>query len=275
MLFAQIRNKIKHNNLCIKISRILKWDDFKSYINKRIIQHKMKKNQNIFESPLMRSIMYLPYFLNDDIQSTIIRTKNYYDIAALDFICKKWNNGKIGKELYGSSFIDVGSNIGNHSLYLFNECHASSSYNFEPIKDTFEILIKNISLNKLSNKAHLYNVALGSQNGKASLSYYDPRNIGMAQIINDNNGNFQVIALDNLDIQDNIKFVKIDVEGFELNVIQGMKETIKKYRPYIMIEIRHTLFDEINSILKKIGYDKIEINRNSELCNCLYFSREK
>ena len=274
MSLGQIRNIIQHNNLCIKISSILKWDDFKSFIHKKIIQYKMKKNQNIFQSPQMHSIMYLPYFADDDIQSTIVQTGNYYDKAALDFICKKWRNGKIGNELYGSSFIDVGANIGNHSLYFFNECHASSSYNFEPIKDTFEILKKNIILNKLSKKAYLYNVALGSQNGKASLSYYDPRNIGMAQITGDNNGDLQVIALDDLDIQDNVKFVKIDVEGFELNVIQGMQKTLKKYKPYIMIEIRHALFDEIDSILQKIGYDKIEMNRNKELRNCLYFSKE-
>ena len=149
MSLGQIRNIIQHNNLCIKISSILKWDDFKSFIHKKIIQYKMKKNQNIFQSPQMHSIMYLPYFADDDIQSTIVQTGNYYDKAALDFICKKWRNGKIGNELYGSSFIDVGANIGNHSLYFFNECHASSSYNFEPIKDTFEILKKNIILKKI------------------------------------------------------------------------------------------------------------------------------
>ena len=214
--------------------------------------------------------MYLPYYKIDDIQKTIVQTKNYYDFHVLDYICKKWNNGKIGKALRNSAFIDIGANIGNHTLYLFNECNAASSYNFEPIKDTFNILEKNIKLNGLLNKAHLFNLALGQKKGNASLSYYDPNNIGMAQITNDDYGELQVMPLDAINIQDDIKFVKIDVEGFELDVVRGMTETLKKYNPYIMIEIRHSLFSDIDDILKKLNYERIEINRNEDLQNCLY-----
>lgn len=219
----------------------------------------------------MHSKMYLPYYEFDLIQKDITKTKNYYEYAALDFVCQKWNNGKIGKELYGNSFIDIGSNIGNHTLYFFNECQALSSYNFEPVKDTFNILKKNIELNNLSNKARLYNIALGCKKGSASLVYYDKSNIGMAQLTNDENGTFQILPLDDVDVQDNIKLIKIDVEGFELQVIQGMINTIKKYKPYIMIEIRNEHSVKINKILKELNYNMIEINKDASLVNNLYY----
>jgi len=38
-----------------------------------------------------------------------------------------------------------------------------------------------------------------------------------------------------------------------------------------MIEIRHNLFNDIDTLLKKIGYNRLEINQNKELQNCLYY----
>ncbi|MBR5402350.1 MAG: FkbM family methyltransferase [Treponema sp.] len=270
-LLSQIHQWIQHNTICITLSKIIQWDKMKSFVQGFFSWLYMKKNHFIFRSSKMSSIIYLPYYRIDDIQSTIFKTNNYYEFNTLDYICNRWENGKIGKELNNAIFIDIGANIGNHSLYFFNECHAASSYCFEPVKDTFKILEKNISLNNLTNKAHLYNIALGQKKGRASLSYYNSYNIGMAKLSNDSEGEYQVVSLDELKINANIKFIKIDVEGFELDVIQGMVQTLERYSPYIMIEIRHNLFNDIDSLLKKLGYKRFEINQNEELQNCLYY----
>ena len=269
--FSQIHQWIQHNTICITLSRIIQWDKIKSIIYDFFSSLHMKKNHFIFRSSKMNSIMFLPYYRIDDIQSTIFKTNNYYEFNTLDYICNQWENGIIGKKINNAIFIDIGANIGNHTLYLFNECHAASSYCFEPVKDTFRILEKNIRLNNLMNKAHLFNIALGQKKGRASLSYYNSCNIGMAQLSNDSEGEYQVVSLDELEIKDNVKFVKIDVEGFELEVILGMIKILKRDTPYIMIEIRHNLFNDIDAILKKIGYNRLEINQNKELQNCLYY----
>ena len=77
-------------------------------------------------------------------------------------------------------------------------------------------------------------------------------------------GTIPVKAIDELFIENPIGVVKIDVEGFELNVINGMQKTIATFNPYIVVEIRHVLFEEINGILNGLGYNYIEIEPHIE-----------
>ena len=108
----------------------------------------LKHNDYIFRPPQpLKSIFYLPYVKKDFIQQLIYRKKQYFEQENLDYICKKWENGLIGHTLKNSSVLDVGANIGNHTLYYLNECHAKSAYCFEPVPDTFRILSKNIEIN--------------------------------------------------------------------------------------------------------------------------------
>ena len=106
----------------------------------------------------------------------------------------------------------------------------------------------------------MHNYAVGSSKGTASISHFDERNIGGTSIKEVNNGSIQVVPIDILNIGDNIGLVKIDVEGFEVNVIKGMIKTIQMNMPYIMIEIKHTHLEEIKQLLLPIGYDYTEIH---------------
>lgn len=77
---------------------------------------------------------------------------------------------------------------------------------------------------------------------------------GGTQIKSSNSGNIKIIAIDDMDIDDDIALVKIDVETFENHVIKGMVNTLKKYHPLIKIEIVKENFEEINEILTQLGY---------------------
>ena len=57
---------------------------------------------------------------------------------------------------------------------------------------------------------------------------------------------------DNLKVQSNACFVKIDVEGFDHKVISGMKKFLKKQKPVLLIEYNHSNFSDI--------YDKLKID---------------
>ena len=136
--------------------------------------------------------------------------------------------------------------------------NANKIYAFEPIKDTFEILRKNIELNSLQDKIYPFNIALGLQDGKASIKNRPVYNCGGTEIKNDDSGDLIVKNLDNIEIKEKIDFVKIDVEGFEAQVLLGAREFLKKHKPIMVIEIHIHNFDESHKALQSVGYEIIE-----------------
>ena len=135
--------------------------------------------------------------------------------------------------------LDIGANIGNHTLYWLKESprKAKYVYAFEVIDETFEILKKNIELNELQNRTTLFHFGLGANNTNASISSMSFTNMGATSIQEDINGKFVIKKLDNIKLNHKIDFVKIDVEGFELEVIKGAKEFLKKDKPMIWVEL--------------------------------------
>lgn len=223
-------------------------------------QLQLKKHNFIFSCSTLSSIFYLPLYKTDYIQQNILVDKNYYEIENLTMICKEWENGRVGRSLRGKCVVDIGANIGNHTLYFFQECGISEAICFEPLKNTFEILKKNIDINGLKNKVTLYNVAVGNDCETASIHFFDKTNIGATILTKDAHGCIPIISIDSLQIQQDVSLIKIDVEGFETFVIQGCIETIRKYKPYIMIEIRDEHLADISNILSPLGYKYYHTN---------------
>lgn len=222
-------------------------------------RYNLKKKSYIYSIPNLKAKFYLPLFKDDFIQQYIIYNKTYFEHDKLQFITQKWCNGLIGREIKNNILLDIGSNIGNHTLYFVLECDAKLVHCFEPIKSTFQILETNTKINKISNRVCLHNVAVGKCNGTATIEHYERENIGGTVLKEENKGDISVVSIDELGINDNICLVKIDVEGFEKNVIDGMIQTIKKCHPYIMIEIQERNFQYILNILQSFDYSFIHL----------------
>lgn len=203
----------------------------------------------------MKVHFYLPYYATDLIQQEIISTKQYYEKNLLDYICKQYQGGVIGRAIQDKAVCDIGSNIGNHTLYFMLECGAAWGYAFEPVKDTFNILKKNIEINNLSNRTEIFNVGIGEKSGKSDIISYDKGNIGGTVLEVNETGDIPIISVDSLNISREVALIKIDTEGFELKVIKGLLQTIRKYRPYIMIEIQKENIKEIKEIMHGQGYE--------------------
>lgn len=231
----------------------------------------MKRKNYVVKFDSITSRFFLPYYKNDYIQHTILKTKNYYERENLDFICKEWKEGIIGNIIQQSYVLDIGANIGNHSLYYLNECNAKGVYCFEPVKDTFRILEKNIVINKLSDRTTLNNVGVGVKTGQAKIGQYDINNIGSTTIELSKEGDIKVISIDELDIKGKIGLVKMDVEGFEISALQGMENTLRKNLPFISIEIRDYNKEEALSILTKFGYKYIELDKQDVYSDYLFY----
>lgn len=143
------------------------------------------------------------------------------------------------------TFIDIGANAGNHTLFmagLADEVHA-----FEPFPRVRAQLEDNLRLNRIGNvRVHPF----GLSHENASLPFYEgpEANLGAASFQashkEDNRylGNMQVRRGDEVAQELGIRagIIKADVEGFEKFVLEGLRETIRRDRPLIIIELSST-----------------------------------
>ena len=145
----------------------------------------------------------------------------------------------------GDTFVDVGSNIGLMSLsasqFVGQDGHV---YSFEPLAETFAILTKNIEMNKSSNIS-AYNIALGSSRKRAVIYRNLDINRASASLIKPvqkNSKGLEVLVetLDEFATKNNItniRMIKIDVEGQELEVLKGANNLLRSPNaPIICIE---------------------------------------
>ena len=115
---------------------------------------------------------------------------------------------------------------------------------FEPNPDIFPNLKQNT--NKLKN-CTIHNTALGDTTGKVSMQYETHTGTCHGK---DYNGSINLRTLDSYNFQD-VDIIKIDVEGFEVPVLNGAKQTILSQHPWIQIEA--------NKCGKRYGRSKVDI----------------
>ncbi len=142
----------------------------------------------------------------------------------------------------GDTVLDIGANIGFHTLY-FSELVGPVGHvlAFEPIPVNYNVLKKNLALNKVKNVS-LQTFALGEINEELNI-YIDPepKNPGAYNLFEKTNNNTSIISrvgdeiLRELDVN-RVDFIKIDVEGYEQFVLKGLVQTISNYKPKIIYE---------------------------------------
>ncbi|MBM3228373.1 FkbM family methyltransferase, partial [Candidatus Pacearchaeota archaeon] len=162
-------------------------------------------------------------------------------------------------------FIDVGANIGKYSIMVGKRLGDKVKViAFEPMPYTFEILKKNIELNKLKNIIP-FEYALGKKEERLDF-YLDREGVGGGahSLIKDNANITKnkigvcVKKLDDILKELKIKrvdLIKIDVEGAEADVLKGTEKTLKKYHPKIIFEAWNKEYlEKCKKILDKFGY---------------------
>lgn len=137
--------------------------------------------------------------------------------------------------------IDVGANIGTISLTMARIAHQGKVLSFEPSKKFFEILKKNIALNKKEAVVTSYNIALGKEDGY--LGFDEQKKDDTTFSFNE--ASLYKVKVSRLDsfTKDlaSIDLLKIDVEGYEEDVLLGTTETLKKTKVVIVEFITHNL----------------------------------
>ena len=149
--------------------------------------------------------------------------------------------------LNGQTVYDVGASYGDGAIW-WSKVHKAKVISFEPLPDIYKILKENISLNHVKVDAN--NFALG--NGSKVHSTRNGNMMGRSTDIKSDT--IMTTKLDDLDVK-NMDLLKIDVEGFESDVIAGATKTIKMYKPNIIVETHSfKLKRECHNMLTNLGY---------------------
>ena len=141
-------------------------------------------------------------------------------------------------------------------------------HSFEPDHVNFNRFLNNIKINIHKNIIPV-NKGLGNESGHFTLSVIDENNRGMNRIIGSNESlntsTIEVVTLDTY-VKENriphIDAIKIDVEGFEMNVINGAKDLLKRFRPLLFIELDEKNLNDQNSSPKELIKHLINLNYN-------------
>lgn len=150
----------------------------------------------------------------------------------------------------GGVFVDVGANVGAYSLRAASK--GMRVISFEPNPENARLLRRNAELNDVV--VDLRPHALGAAEGRASIS----QNGATSRIGSDMPGvDVDVRTLDGLQL-DRVDLMKVDVEGYELDVLRGAAQTLARTHPALLIEMHHWIGAEaeasIFEILRGAGY---------------------
>lgn len=181
----------------------------------------------------------------------------YYEWGVKKFILKHIKEYNV--------FIDGGSCIGAYSI-LLSKCDFRCIA-FEPIADNYDALLKNLELNKLSDKVVAYQIGLGNENIQARFKF-NAVNTGASSIDREDNSSDQLCEIRTFDsmildlkIEKKEKILfKLDVEGMETEALLGAADFIIKY-PNItfIIEYKHSGIDHVKAVLNTLADFEIGI----------------
>ena len=234
------------NNFLI-LDRIKAWRRIKATGDPVTIQVQNGQKLKLYPDSVLSESIYIGRFEN----------------AELDFVSRYLKKGDV--------FFDIGANIGLFSVVAAGKIQSTGKvYSFEPVRSTFLRLKENIKLNNLSHVS-LYNLGLSNSDGilemVTSSEGYDAWNSFGKPTAGSNfvNEKVEILKIDSWCQQNQISLVnlaKIDVEGWECNVLKGGEKLFSSSNaPDLIVEFTEencknaeTTCGQLYDILKDFGY---------------------
>jgi FkbM family methyltransferase len=158
------------------------------------------------------------------------------------------------------NMLDIGANIGVYSI-IFSKLidNTNKIYAFEPQEKIYNCLVNNIYNNECTNVLP-FNLALSNINTTYLMNadYSHKDNFGAFRICSEGTLSINSKIGDELELT-NVGFIKIDVEGHELEVLHGLSNTIKRDLPLLSIEIHESspTSNEAFSLIRNLGYNHV------------------
>src|SRR5208282_5971348 len=188
--------------------------------------YNLARGARLFEIPLFKRVFLFSYFLY----------KRWYEDPF-------WALGKRSPELFaGGDILDIGANIG-YTACVFAAARkpAAKIYAFEPDLASFATLEEIVRRKKLGDAVEIFNVAVGSADGSLEF-WHNEEHSADHRVVTEQfkssrpaAGKITMVAVTSVDnfvaahnLQ-KISFIKVDVQGFELVVCEGMRKTLEKF----------------------------------------------
>lgn len=164
----------------------------------------------------------------------------------------------------GDVFVDVGAHTGWYTIQAARAVGpAGRVIALEPDEPNRRQLERNLALNKITNHT-IVSEAAWSKSGSVQWS---PSKVSVWHKIDEAPGTqtVQTVTLDELTSQlslPHVDWIKIDIEGAEVDAIKGAEQVLKRFRPILFIEIHETL-EQVERLLGGLGYsiDKVEFDQ--------------
>lgn len=220
---------------------------------------KARRQKGVFVSPLAQvvrtSVLGEPVFFTvvnrrDEIQKHHLMGA-FYEPEELAIITRHFP--------MGGRFLDIGTNIGNHTLYVAKFLRASRIVCIEPNPAAIAVLESNIMLNgihRVTDTTHL-GIGLTDHAAEAASMRVPAKNLGGSRVI-EGSGDIRLERADVLLAGQEFDLVKIDVEGMELSVLSGMSGLLATHRPKMFVEVDNTNADGFEAWRKASGYQVLE-----------------
>lgn len=157
------------------------------------------------------------------------------------------------------AYFDIGANVGNHAVYFAGVCKAEMVVAVEPNPETYAVLVENIDKNDFGGRIMPVRGIAGAPGKRARLETPDPTNLAMCRAVAAWEGE-ECITVDGLaaQVKGPVGLIKIDVEGFELEVLLGALEVLKRDKPLLAIEaVDEKAFAAQQKFLLPLGYTPI------------------
>ncbi len=184
------------------------------------------------------------------------RRQAFYEAGMLEWIRRHYSGG---------TFVDVGSCIGNHTLYFATFCDCERVISVEPVRSSFEHQCEVLALNGLLDKVTLLDVALSDEPGKGYMEPFTAAgqvNAGMYQLgpAKGRSDDIWVTTLDAIlerERVDDVTLVKIDVEFHELQVLRGAVKLLERQHPALFVELspKGSYYADTVAFLSQFGYE--------------------
>ena len=195
-------------------------------------------------------------FFNQASQGEIVEMENFKvvreecgifaeEFCEYPYEFKNMENGKI--------ILDIGSNVGDTALDFASK--GLTVYGFEPVKELYELSLKNVGLNPhLNDKINIFNYAVSYKKGTISIDKMDST---LDYVDAEDSYEIEVITMEDILSKFNIKptLLKMDCEGCEFDIIRntdlsGFEEIIMEHHA----GLRNDNHEDIVNILEKQGF---------------------
>jgi FkbM family methyltransferase len=223
----------------------------------------MQEEQLLIDHPDGRAALVGP--AGDRVLKKIRKDGGFYEGRLLSYLTRM---GLLEEDMV---VVDAGAHIGNHTIFFSWACKKVIA--FEPSRDSYAFLRRNIWENRLDN-VETYNLALSAKPARLRLS--------LLSVIGDTGNRFwwyegeeggpeparmqyfrraerevlcDSVPLDSFNFS-SLDFLKIDVEGMELEVLDGAEKTIEEFLPLVMIEVLSSTAKPVEEWLQLRGYWK-------------------